>query len=93
MPARIFAQVMRPAHANRDAVPLPGYFEPDEPAIAYAPVPDERDNNIGGFVDSLRNIFGNTNPEPVEAQPQRRQQQRPESNFSQRQRERMMQTR
>jgi penicillin-binding protein 1A len=42
MPARIFAAVMRPAHANRDAVPLPGYFEPDEPAIAYAPAPEEQ---------------------------------------------------
>jgi penicillin-binding protein 1A len=93
MPARIFAAVMRPAHANRDAVPLPGYFEPDEPAIAYAPAPEEQRNDGGGFVDSLRNIFGSREPEPVVVEPQPRQQQRPAKSFSQRQREQMMQTR
>jgi penicillin-binding protein 1A len=93
MPARIFAAVMRPAHANRDAVPLPGYFEPDEPAIAYAPTPEEQRNDGGGFVDSLRNIFGSRDPEPVVVEPQPRQQQRPAKSFSQRQREQMLQTR
>lgn len=62
MPARIFASVMNSAHAGLEPVPLPGYYQPDGPAIAYA----EEDNsyNRGGFVDSLRNIFLAPAPEP-----------------------------
>ncbi len=56
MPARIFASVMNPAHAQLESVPLPGYYEPDDPAIAYADE-DNAYNRGGGFVDSLRNIF------------------------------------
>ena len=86
MPARIFAAIMRPAHAQLDSVPLPGYYQPDEPAIAYAPSPgDAAQNDGGGFVDRLRNIFGNTPTEPV-AVPQRQpQQQRQPKSMTERQ--------
>jgi penicillin-binding protein 1A len=88
MPARIFAEVMRPAHAQLDSVPLPGYYQPDEPAIAYAPAPgDGMQNDGGGFVDTLRNIFGNSPPEPV-AVPQPQPQQRQRKTLSERQLER-----
>jgi penicillin-binding protein 1A len=92
MPARIFAAVMRPAHAQLDAVPLPGYYQPDEPAIAYGPAPgDAAQYDGGGFVDTLRNIFGNPPAEPVAVpQPQPRDSGK---SFTDRQRERMLQTR
>ena len=70
MPARIFASVMRPVHAQLDSVPLPGYYQPDEPAIAYAPGRDEgTQTDAGGFVDSLRNIFGSQESAPPVQQP------------------------
>ncbi len=65
MPARIFASVMKSAHASLDAVPLPGYYQPDEPAIAYAPsepLDDALKNDGGGFVDNLRNLFTGVEP-------------------------------
>ena len=90
MPARMFAAVMVPAHATRDSVPLPGYYQLDEPAIAYAPEPDATaQNDGGGFVDSLRNIFGTREPEPVVREPVRQQ----DKSFSQRRREQFQQTR
>ena len=65
MPARVFAAVMRPVHAQLDSVPLPGYYQPDEPAIAYVPGQDDAtQTDGGGFVDSLRNIFGSQQPAP-----------------------------
>ncbi len=90
MPARIFASVMVPAHANKDSVPLPGYYGVDEPAIAYAPDPDATAQyDGGGFVDSLRNIFGSGEPAP---EPEIRQPQG-EKSFSERRREQFQQTR
>ena len=75
MPARIFASVMNAAHAGLEPVPLPGYYEPDGPAIAYAE--DDNAYNRGGFVDSLRNIFltpaPELEPEPDVGRVQRRQ--------------------
>ena len=73
MPVRIFSAVMIPVHAQLEAVPLPGSYQPDEPAIAYAPLPAENtQNDGGGFVDSLRNIFSNSEPQPkIELKPAR----------------------
>ena len=94
MPARIFAAVMRPAHAQLDSVPLPGYYQPDEPAIAYGPAPGETaQNDGGGFVDTLRNIFGNPPAEPVAVPTPQPQQHNSGKSFTERQRERMLQTR
>ena len=94
MPARMFSAVMRPAHANRDSVPLPGYYNPDEPAIAYAPSDQqETQTDGGGFVDGLRNIFGSREPEPQVVAPQPEQNTGRQKSFSQRQREQMLQTR
>jgi len=62
MPARIFADVMNPAHARLDPVPLPGFYQPDGPAIAYAG--EDTLHNRGGLVDSLRSIFRSPEPEP-----------------------------
>ena len=94
MPARIFAAVMVPAHAQLDAVPLPGYYEPDGPAVAYAlPFQEEStQNDGGGFVDSLRNIFSNSRPEP-EPQVQRQQQRQVEKVQNKKRLEQLLQSR
>jgi penicillin-binding protein 1A len=93
MPARIFATVMKPAHAQLESVPLPGYYEPDEPAIAYAPTPEESvQNDGGGFVDSLRNIFSSREPEP-QPQVQGQQRRQVEKTRNQKRLEQLLQTR
>ncbi len=92
MPARIFASVMNAAHANLEPVPLPGFYQPDSPAMAYA----EEDNsyNRGGFVDSLRNIFLTPAPQP-EPEPNvgRTQRRQIEKTRNQRRLEELLQTR
>ncbi len=92
MPARIFANVMNPAHAQLDPVPLPGFYQPDGPAIAYA----DEDNlyNRGGFVDSLRSIFLSPDPEPEpEPEVNRAQRRQVEKTRNQRRLDELLQTR
>ena len=92
MPARIFAMVMNDAHARLDSVPLPGFYEPDGPAIAYAN--DNSWNNRGGFVDSLRSIFRSPDPPPEPAPDVTRSQRRQiEKTRNQRRLDQLLQTR
>jgi penicillin-binding protein 1A len=92
MPARIFANVMNPAHLQLDAVPLPGFYEPDGPAIAYAD--EDTLYNRGGFVDSLRSIFLSPDPEPEPTPNETRTQRRQiEKTKNQRRMDQLLQTR
>jgi hypothetical protein len=73
-------------------VPLPGFYEPDGPAIAYAD--EDTLYNRGGFVDSLRSIFLSPDPEPEPAPEQTRSQRRQvEKTNNQRRLDQLLQTR
>jgi len=92
MPARIFANVMNPAHARLDSVPLPGFYQPDGPAIAYAD--EDTLHDRGGLVDSLRSIFTSPEPEPEpEPQATRSQQRQIEKTRNQRRLDQLLQSR
>ena len=92
MPARIFANVMNPAHTRLDSVPLPGFYQPDGPAIAYAD--DDSWSDRGGIVDSLRNIFTSPDPEPETNHEMTRSQRRQmEKSRNQRRLDQLLQTR
>jgi len=92
MPARIFANVMNPAHAPLDSVPLPGFYQPDGPAIAYAD--EDTLHDRGGLVDSLRSIFTSPEPEPEpEPQATRSRQRQIEKTRNQRRLDQLLQSR